>query len=86
EERNEATMKLDSVYDEIRPAIEERERDSLDSLPTDVAEKWMEASCSKYKADLNLYFAVVKNVIYPPPVTNEPNPGPENSIDCLKSQ
>ncbi|PWA79261.1 AWS-like protein [Artemisia annua] len=42
EERNEATMKLDSVYDEIRPAIEERERDSLDSLPTNVAEKWIE--------------------------------------------
>ncbi|GKD94154.1 hypothetical protein Tco_1373991, partial [Tanacetum coccineum] len=40
---------------------------------------WLsEASCSKYKADLNLYFAVVKNVICPP-VTNEPNPGPENS-------
>ncbi|GKE37885.1 hypothetical protein Tco_1461290, partial [Tanacetum coccineum] len=51
EERNEATMKLDSVYDEIRPAIEE----------------------------------LVKNVICPR-VTNEPNPGPENSIDCLKSQ
>lgn len=86
EERNEATMKLDSVYDEIRPAIEERERDSLDSLPTNVAEKWIEASCSKYKADFDLYFAVVKNVTCPPPVANEPNPVPENALDGLKSQ
>nr|XP_043607115.1 histone-lysine N-methyltransferase ASHH1 [Erigeron canadensis] len=84
EERNEATAKLDSVYDEIRPAIEERERDSLDSLPINVAEKWIEASCSKLKADFDLYFAVVKNVVCPP-VTNEPDPVPENAIDCLKN-
>lgn len=76
-------MKLDSVYDEIRPAIEERERDSLDSLPTNVAEKWIEASCTKLKADFDLYFAVVKNVVCPP-ITNEQNLDPENAIDCLK--
>ncbi|XP_076941330.1 histone-lysine N-methyltransferase ASHH1-like [Bidens hawaiensis] len=76
EERNLATTKLDSVYDEIRPMIELRERDSLDSLPTSVAEKWMEASCSKLKADFDLYFTVVKNVVCPSPHTNEPNPDP----------
>ncbi|KAK9063076.1 hypothetical protein SSX86_016946 [Deinandra increscens subsp. villosa] len=73
EERSLAATKLESVYDEIRPAIEQHERDSLDSLPTNVAEKWIEASCSKLKADFDLYFAVVKNVVCPPP-TNEPNP------------
>lgn len=86
EERNEANAKLDSVYDEIRPAIEERERDSLDSLPTNVAEKWIEASCTKLKADFNLYFAVVKNVVCPPPATTEAKPDNlENAIDCVKS-
>ncbi|KAJ0898111.1 putative [histone H3]-lysine(4) N-trimethyltransferase chromatin remodeling SET family [Helianthus annuus] len=75
EERNLATAKLDAVYDEIRPAIEQRERDSLDSLPTNVAEKWIEASCSKLKADFDLYFSVVKNVVCPPH-TNAPNPDP----------
>ncbi|KAI7733339.1 hypothetical protein M8C21_033934 [Ambrosia artemisiifolia] len=76
EERSLATAKLDAVYDEIRPAIEQRERDSLDSIPTNVAEKWIEASCSKLKADFDLYFTVVKNVVCPPPHTNEPNPDP----------
>ncbi|KAK1415043.1 hypothetical protein QVD17_30812 [Tagetes erecta] len=73
EERRLATTKLDSVYDELRPAIEQHERDSLDSLPTIVAEKWIEASCSKLKADFDLYFAVVKNVVCPLR-TNGPNP------------
>ncbi|XP_071691230.1 histone-lysine N-methyltransferase ASHH1 isoform X2 [Rutidosis leptorrhynchoides] len=80
EERNEATVKLDSVYDEIRPTIEERERDSLDSLPINVAEKWIEASCTKMKADFDLYFAVVKNVVCPPPITSAQNPDPENAM------
>ncbi|KAL8188610.1 hypothetical protein R6Q57_029898 [Mikania cordata] len=75
EERSLATTKLESVYDEIRPVIAQRERDSLDSLPTSVAEKWIEASCSKLKADFDLYFAVVKNVVCPS-LTNEPNPEP----------
>lgn len=39
--RQEATLQLDLLYDEIRPAIEEYERDSQDSA----AEKWTEASC-----------------------------------------
>lgn len=87
EVRSEATAKLDCVYDEIRPAIEERERDSLDSLPTSVAEKWMEASCSKLKADFDLYYTVVKSVVCPPPITTEPNPSGDakNAVDCFKS-
>ncbi|KAL7587646.1 hypothetical protein Lser_V15G35670 [Lactuca serriola] len=72
--RSEASVMLDSVYDEIRPAIEERERESLDSLPTNVAEKWIEASCSKLNADFNLYFTVVKNVVCPPPPPPPPPP------------
>lgn len=76
EVRSEATAKLDSVYDEIRPAIEERERDSLDSLPTSVAEKWIQASCSKLKADFDLYVTVVKNVVCPP-ITTQPQPQPQ---------
>lgn len=73
--RSEATLKLDSLYDEIRPAIEEHERDSQDSVPTSLAEKWIEASCSKLKADFDLYFSIVKNsVCLPPRDSGESNP------------
>uniref|UniRef100_A0A5B6YSA9 Putative histone-lysine N-methyltransferase ASHH1-like isoform X2 n=1 Tax=Davidia involucrata TaxID=16924 RepID=A0A5B6YSA9_DAVIN len=64
--KNEATSKLDSLYNEIRPAIEEHERDSQDSVPTSVAEKWIEASCSKWKAEFDLYFSIVKNALCTP--------------------
>uniref|UniRef100_A0A1D1YKG6 Histone-lysine N-methyltransferase ASHH1 n=1 Tax=Anthurium amnicola TaxID=1678845 RepID=A0A1D1YKG6_9ARAE len=59
---NEATSQLDTLYDEIRPAIEEHERDSQDSVPTSVAEKWIEASCCKLKADFDLHSAIIKNI------------------------
>ena len=60
--RNDATSQLESLYDEIRPAIEEHERDNQDSVATSVAEKWIEASCMKLKAEFELYFSIVKNV------------------------
>ncbi|KAA8546590.1 hypothetical protein F0562_002671 [Nyssa sinensis] len=64
--KNQATTKLDSIYNEIRPAIEEHERDSQDSVPTSVAEKWIEANCSKMKAEFDLYFSIVKNALCTP--------------------
>lgn len=74
--KNEAASKLNSIYDEIRPAIEEHGRDNQDSVPTSVAEKWIEASCSKYKADFDFYFSVIKNVMCPRPATNTDAGGP----------
>lgn len=66
EMRNQANLALNSLYNEIRPAIEEHERDSQDSVPTSVAEKWIGASCLKMKSDFDFYFCVVKNVMCPP--------------------
>ncbi|XP_031131210.1 histone-lysine N-methyltransferase ASHH1 isoform X2 [Ipomoea triloba] len=66
EMRNQANLALNSLYNEIRPAIEEHERDSQDSVPTSVAEKWIGASCLKMKSDFDFYFSVVKNVMCPP--------------------
>ncbi|KAL3362966.1 hypothetical protein AABB24_012317 [Solanum stoloniferum] len=74
--KNEATSKLNSVYEEIRPTIEEHGRDNQDSVPTSVAEMWIEAHCSKYKADFDLYFSVIKNVMYPRPATYTTAAGP----------
>ncbi|KAF3788654.1 Histone-lysine N-methyltransferase [Nymphaea thermarum] len=62
EARNLAKAQLDSLYDEIRPAIEDLEKDSQDSVSTSVAEKWIEACCSKQKAEFDLYFSIIKNV------------------------
>ncbi|KAL5560222.1 hypothetical protein UlMin_036433 [Ulmus minor] len=59
--KNDASSHLKSLYDEIRPAIEEHERDSQDSVATSVAEKWIEASCLKMKAEFDLHFSIVKN-------------------------
>ncbi|CAG7904797.1 unnamed protein product [Brassica rapa] len=55
EVKKEAGVRLTSLYDEIRPAIEEHERDSQDSVATSVAEKWIQASCYKLKAEFDLY-------------------------------
>lgn len=60
--KNDATSALDSLYNEIRPAIEEHERDSQDSVSTTVAEKWIQACCLKLKAEFDLYSTIVKNV------------------------
>ncbi|KAG9444205.1 hypothetical protein H6P81_015545 [Aristolochia fimbriata] len=62
EAKKAATSQLDSLYDEIRPAIEEHEKDSQDSVSTAVAEKWIGATCSKLKAEFNLYFNTIKHI------------------------
>ncbi|OVA01074.1 SET domain [Macleaya cordata] len=66
EKKKQATSELDSLYNEIRPAIEEHERDSQDSVSTTVAEIWIEASCSKLKAEFDLYSSIIKNVACTP--------------------
>lgn len=66
ETKNLAASQLDSLYDEIRPAIEEHERDSQDSVPTSVAERWIEASCSKLTAEFDLFASIIKNVACTP--------------------
>lgn len=54
------------MYDEIRPAIEEHERDNQDSVSTSLAEKWIQASCLKYKTDFDLYSTIIRNVVLAP--------------------
>lgn len=66
EVKKEAAVRLSSLYDEIRPAIEEHERDSQDSVATSVAEKWIQASCNKLKAEFDLYSSVIKNIACTP--------------------
>lgn len=66
ETKKKVTAELDSLYNEIRPAIEEYERDSQDSVATSVAEKWIEASCLKLKAEFDLYSSIVRNVACTP--------------------
>ncbi|OMO81368.1 hypothetical protein CCACVL1_12443 [Corchorus capsularis] len=61
--KNEAACQLASVYDEIRPAIEEHERDSQDSVATSVAEKWIEASCSKLRIEFDFHSSILKNIV-----------------------
>ncbi|CAN1130112.1 Histone-lysine N-methyltransferase ASHH1 [Linum perenne] len=67
EMKNDATSQLANLYGEIRPAIEEHERDSQDSVATSVAEKWIEACCTKLKAEFDLYSSIIKNVASNPP-------------------
>ncbi|KAK3144771.1 hypothetical protein QOZ80_4AG0317660 [Eleusine coracana subsp. coracana] len=66
EVKNQAASEIAALYDEIRPAVEEHERDSQDSVSTSLAEKWIEASCCKYKADFDLYAAIIKNIASTP--------------------
>ncbi|TVU14514.1 hypothetical protein EJB05_37988 [Eragrostis curvula] len=66
EMKNRAASEIAALYDEIRPAVEEHERDSQDSVSTSLAEKWIEASCCKYKADFDLYAAIIKNIASTP--------------------
>lgn len=63
--KNKAASELSSLYDEIRPAIEEHERDSQDSVSTSVAEKWIQATCCKWKAEFDFHFSIIKNVMCP---------------------
>ncbi|KAL0909795.1 hypothetical protein M5K25_020693 [Dendrobium thyrsiflorum] len=85
--KNEATSQLDCLYDEIRPAIEERERDSQDSVSTSIAEKWIEASCNKLKTEFDLHSAIIKNIFSTPRRTWSPQAeGPlENGIKYLEN-
>lgn len=69
--KNKATSELNSLYDEIRPAIEEHERDSQDNVTTSIAEKWIQASCSKWKAEFDFHFSIIKNVLCPPSTVGE---------------
>ncbi|KAJ6825697.1 histone-lysine N-methyltransferase ASHH1 isoform X2 [Iris pallida] len=62
EVKNSASVQLNNLYDEIRPAIEEHERDSQDSVSTTVAEKWIQASCCKLKAEFDLYASIIENI------------------------
>lgn len=62
EKKKEVTYELDMLYNEIRPAIEEHEKDSQESVSTSLAEKWIEASCAKLKAEFDLYASIIKNV------------------------
>lgn len=62
EVKNQAASEIATLYDEIRPAVEVHEWDSQDSVSTSLAEKWIEASCCKYKADFDLYAAIIKNI------------------------
>lgn len=81
EVKNKATSELNSLYDEIRPAIEEHERDSQDSVSTIVAEKWIQATCSKWKAEFDFHFSIIKNVMCPWP--NEGVDPPRDEIKYL---
>ncbi|PSS31701.1 Histone-lysine N-methyltransferase, partial [Actinidia chinensis var. chinensis] len=81
--RNQAAAKLEASYDEIRPAIEEHERDSQDNVDISAAMTWIGASCAKMKADFNFHFAIVKNVVCPQPPQStcgeaKPSEGAEN--------
>ncbi|GAB2222979.1 hypothetical protein Droror1_Dr00017112 [Drosera rotundifolia] len=66
EMKTEAASSLESLYDEIRPAIEEHERDSQDNVATSIAERWIETSCMKLKAEFDLHFAIIKNLATKP--------------------
>ncbi|PKU70557.1 Histone-lysine N-methyltransferase ASHH1 [Dendrobium catenatum] len=85
--KNQATSQLDCLYDEIRPAIEERERDSQDSVSTSIAEKWIEASCNKLKTEFDLHSAIIKNIFCTPRRTWSPQAqgALENGIKYLEN-
>ncbi|KAM2052899.1 hypothetical protein ACFX1T_002603 [Malus domestica] len=87
--KNDSATHLESLYNEIRPAIEEHERDSQDSVATSVAEKWIEACCWKLKAEFDLYSSFVKSIACTPrrPFGQaEPSDGStENEIKYLQN-
>ncbi|GLU06976.1 hypothetical protein SLE2022_239590 [Rubroshorea leprosula] len=65
--KNDAASQLSSLYDDIRPVIEEHERDNQDSVSTSIAEKWIEACCLKLKTEFDLHSSIVKNILCTPP-------------------
>uniref|UniRef100_A0A0D9W4Z1 Histone-lysine N-methyltransferase n=1 Tax=Leersia perrieri TaxID=77586 RepID=A0A0D9W4Z1_9ORYZ len=86
EMKQQASAEIDGLYDEIRPAIEEHERDSQDSVATSLAEKWIEASCCKYKADFDLYASIIKNLASTPLKSKEePAPKEQNGVMYLEN-
>ncbi|GAB2275853.1 hypothetical protein Dimus_010597 [Dionaea muscipula] len=66
EMKSEASSRLESLYNEIRPAIEEHERDSQDNVSTSIAERWIETSCMKLKAEFDLHFSIINNLASKP--------------------
>ncbi|KAI4367048.1 hypothetical protein MLD38_022830 [Melastoma candidum] len=66
EMRKEAASQLDALYNDIEQAIEEHEKDNQDSAATVVAEKWIEASYWKNKAEFDLYHSLIKRVAFSP--------------------
>lgn len=70
------------MYDEILPVIEEHVKDGQDKVPTSIAEKWIEASCAQLKADFDLHFSIMKNVVCPrPSASDQTNPSEGTSKD-----
>ncbi|MCD7458881.1 hypothetical protein HAX54_039476 [Datura stramonium] len=59
----ESSLKLNSVYAEIRPIIEVYGRENQDRVPTSIAKTWIKADFFKYKEYFDLYFSVIKNVM-----------------------
>ncbi|KAJ4830950.1 Histone-lysine N-methyltransferase ashh1 [Turnera subulata] len=66
EMKNDAASQLESLYNEIRPAVEEHERDNQDSVATSVAEKWIEVCCQKLKAEFDLHSCIIKSIACTP--------------------
>lgn len=88
EMKNDAASELSLLYNEIRPVIEEHERDSQDSVPTAVAEKWIQVCCTKLKAEFDLYSSIIKNIACTPQRTLEQarpseEPGNDNEVKYL---
>ncbi|XP_052309274.1 histone-lysine N-methyltransferase ASHH1 isoform X1 [Populus trichocarpa] len=88
EMKNDAASELSLLYNEIRPVIEEHERDSQDSVPTTVAEKWIQVCCTKLKAEFDLYSSIIKNIACTPQRTLEQarpseEPGNDNEVKFL---
>lgn len=81
--RREATEQLDLLYNEIRPVIEEHERDSQDSVATSVAEKWIESSCLKLKAEFDLYSSMIKHVLFTPRRAEADPPDSKSEVQYL---
>jgi hypothetical protein len=54
------TMKYDLPLKNMRGTARQ------DSVATSVAEKWIEACCSKFKAEFDLLYSIVKNVACAP--------------------